>query len=822
MKMKYKKLPGTVVASTLWGLGAGFATSASAQDANPNGTLAVEEIIVNARRVEERLQDVPISVAVFNQEQLSKANVTNVTDLALYTPSLQANTRWGTDQASFSIRGFAQEQRTSASVATYFGEVVTPRGGPTQNGGDGAGPGALFDLQNVQVLNGPQGTLFGRNTTGGAVVLVPNKPTDELGGYLEVSGGDYELRRVQGVFNLPLSEAVRLRVGADIHERDGYLKNLSPVGPDNFGNIDYQSYRASLAADLTPNLENYTIGTYTHSETNGSLQRILACTNNTVGAQLGAAQACTNAGLPGNIPTNGSAAFNRDGFYDVWNSVEEPNFESEVWQVQNITTWDVTDNLRIRNVASYAELIQANRGDVNGTYMTVAGRAGTPFATSGLGEAYDTTRQDTLSEEIQLQGRAFDSRLSWQAGVYYEESGPLGLSGSLSQTLYRCDNSPGSDPLLWTGCTGLGSARATLNQGSINYQNKAVYAQGDYNFTDKLTLTAGVRYTRDRTEGVGRQFRWTGNNLDGDPGDIDVQECAPTVTALGITVAQNCELRQHVESSAPTWTAGLDYHLTDDAMVYAKYSRGYRQASVNPFGPPSLQTFDEEQVDAYELGTKTTFNGALPSVVNVALFYNDLSDAQLQTGFVPPGSSPTIAIINADGVTTYGAELSAVVQLFDAFEVSVAYSYLQTNVDKAPLLPAGANPTTVYFTDQDLFNSPENKVTVGANYRLPLPGSIGDVSFGATYSYVAEQLISVVSDDGFNNLPSYKVVNVNLNWQRMFGAPLDSTVFVTNALDEEYNVFQSGVSTFLNFEAASPAPPRMVGVRLRYRFGGEK
>lgn len=165
-----------MITSAIWGLGVSLAVPVQAEEASPrSGVEEISEITVTARRIEERLQDVPVSITVYKQDQLDDANITNITDLTRFTPSLGANTRWGTDSASFTIRGFAQEQRTTASVATYFGEVVAPRGGATLNGGDGAGPGAFFDLQNVQVLNGPQGTLFGRNTTGGAVILVPKR-----------------------------------------------------------------------------------------------------------------------------------------------------------------------------------------------------------------------------------------------------------------------------------------------------------------------------------------------------------------------------------------------------------------------------------------------------------------------------------------------------------------------------------------------------------------------------------------------------------------------------------------------------------------------
>src|SRR6266700_2082645 len=162
------------------------------------------EIIVTAQRMEERLQDVPISITVFKQEQLDRNNVTNAVDLANITPSLSVNNNFGNENASFAIRGFVQDAGTAPSVGTYFADVVAPRG-PTQGtqAGDSAGPGSFFDLQNVQVLKGPQGTLFGRNTTGGAVLFVPQKPTSTFEGYLEAEGGNFDMKRVQAVINLP-------------------------------------------------------------------------------------------------------------------------------------------------------------------------------------------------------------------------------------------------------------------------------------------------------------------------------------------------------------------------------------------------------------------------------------------------------------------------------------------------------------------------------------------------------------------------------------------------------------------------------------------
>ncbi|MEO6717695.1 MAG: TonB-dependent receptor plug domain-containing protein, partial [Novosphingobium sp.] len=270
-----RKVVRTAVLLATTALGLGYETAASAQEA--------DDIIVTARRVEERLQDVPISITVLTQEQLNNNNVSNIKDLAAYTPGLNVNSRFGADNTTFAIRGFTQEQRTSSTVGTYFADVVAPRGSGANFGGDGAGPGSLFDLQNVQVLKGPQGTLFGRNSTGGAVLLVPKKPTDRLEGYVEGSVGDYSMRRGQAVINIPLADTLKVRLGVDRMVRDGYLRNIGILGDGlngrdkGMGDVDYWAVRASIVANLTPDIENYTVATYAHTRSNGIIPKLTKC-----------------------------------------------------------------------------------------------------------------------------------------------------------------------------------------------------------------------------------------------------------------------------------------------------------------------------------------------------------------------------------------------------------------------------------------------------------------------------------------------------------------------------------------------------------------
>src|SRR5206468_2579025 len=143
------------------------------------------------------------------------------------------------DKSSFAIRGFSQDLNTLPTVGVYFADVVAPRLTSNITSGNGAGVGAMFDLQNVQVLKGPQGTLFGRNTTGGAILLVPQRPTDKFEGYVEGTVGNFDQKRIQAVVNIPVTENVRVRAGIDRNKRDGFVNNRSGIGPDNFSDVDY-------------------------------------------------------------------------------------------------------------------------------------------------------------------------------------------------------------------------------------------------------------------------------------------------------------------------------------------------------------------------------------------------------------------------------------------------------------------------------------------------------------------------------------------------------------------------------------------------------
>ncbi len=807
---KYRVISSAAVIPTV-ALGLGLMMPAPSAHA----AVQLEEVIVTARRTEESAQEIPISMTVFTQEALDQRNVISAADLVKYTPSLNVNTRFGTDQASFAIRGFTQELRTTASVAVYFADVVAPRGGGSITSGDGSGPGAFFDLQNVQVLKGPQGTLFGRNTTGGAIQLVPQEPTNALEGYLEYSAGNRDMQRLQGVLNVPVTDGVRARFGVDTMQRDGYMKNVSGVGPDSLVDVDYLAARASVIVDISDTVENYTIATYTDSENSGSVQGLFVCDP---AAPL--AFFCQ--------PTLESQG---GDFYAIASGdAEHPTSKLKQWQLINTTTWDVSDYFTVKNIISYADLEQTMRSSVFGTNFMLPAAMPAPlgglhvaFFPAGQWPGIPTNSQTTFVEELQFSGLALDDRLTWQGGLYYENSRPDGESGTLSSIFLACPQTPGGDPAAWqcldplsvlSGGTFSGSMSSQL--GKIEYRNMAAYAQSTYDISDEFKLTTGLRYTVDETEGSNSQVTYLGFPAFS-PGGPSGSGCVIT-TATTPDCTQNLKQR----SEAPTWLLGLDYLPGTDLMLYAKYARGYRQGSLNMFGAEGTQTFEPEEVDAYEIGSKWRFDGPIPGTLNIAAFYNELSDQQLQVGYSSSvgAAATTTGIVNAGASTIQGVEVEATLELLENLIFSLAYTYLDTKLDEIsnPPIAAGSPYDTAIpsaVQGGELTFSPENAATASLTYGLPLSADLGDISIGASYTYIDEQLSTVGT---YGMLGARELVNLNASWKGIVGTGFDLALFATNITDDEYTVNVTGLYDSSGMDFRVTGEPKMYGAKLKYNF----
>ncbi len=910
-----------------------YAAPAFAQDAPEEDNVAVgNDIVVTARRMDERLQDVPISMTVLDDSAIANNNITSAKDIATYTPGLTTNNRFGSDNTTWTIRGFAQEQRTTATVGTYFADVVAPRGSGATQGGDGAGPGYLFDLESIQVLKGPQGTLFGRNSTGGAVIIVPKKPTDRFEGYVEGSAGDYDLGRFQAAINAPVTDTIKVRLGVDRMKRDGYLKNMGTIGfgphGDAGGSVDYWAARLSVVVDLTPDIENYTIGSWAQSESTGVIPKVTRafCRDPYSGTTgISTSNTCGDLGqnVTGYVTANGLNAMNQMayeadcGFWCVTNGVHDSRSETRTWQVINTTKWKVNDSLTVKNNISYGEF----RGDqvldlfglvvpVNGA--TSLGTVANPFQirqnvaqTRALpGGHGGTNAESSFVEELQFQG--FGEKFNWQGGLYLEINDPLGASGTFNPTQTPCGPYEGSlvagaiqvDPetqcLLGQTASSLG--RMGYSSTETKFRGKAIYFQGIYDLTDKLKITGGIRYTWDSMQSefnvlnlryynsvtTNQTFNSATPNNITVPGILNpdtrfaqgsgwcVNNIAfgnPSLTSttnpyFPVSEAPDrCLQDIKVKTSAPTWLLGLDYKPLDDVMLYAKWSRGYRQGGVTPFGLDQVQTYDEESVDTYEIGAKTSWRGAMPGYFNFAAFYNDFKDQQLQIGIQcnPTSSCPqTTAILNVGKSTLKGFEVEAGVEPFEGFRLQASYAYLNTKlksiedvnayiVSHNPLFttpPADLRPIPV---GSPIPNAQPHKLVLTASYELPLPESAGKITLGGTMVYgSAYRTVSdpptlatpcpgmTVNTNGnafncsaaqpftygsdFGKLPSSTSYNINVNWENIGGLPVDAAFFMTNVTNE-HTYLHVNVQSSSGYLSNIIGEPRMWGMRLKYRFG---
>lgn len=809
-------------------MSAALAVPAFAQDPAPQAAegdeadIADGDIVVTARRVQERLQDVPISITVFNQQQLDNRNIVGARDLANFTPSLSANARYGADNTTFTIRGFSQEQRTTATVGVYFADAVTPRGSGTNPGGDGAGPGYFFDLQNVQVLKGPQGTLFGRNTTGGAILLVPQKPTDKLEGYIEGSLGNYAMRRIQAVVNAPLGDIARLRFGIDRQTRDGYLINTSRIGPDRFADVDYTAVRGSLVLDITPELENYTVASYSRSETAGILPSIDLCFPNNLntGAAIAAgATACAQ--VAREAPT---------GFFAVSNTEPNPHSDTRQWQVVNTTTWKASDTLTVKNIFSYAELRQTQQTDLFGFLQGPVGVLPTlSFGATHTIPGGAINAQSTLTEELQVQGSTGDDKLVYQFGGYLEFADPLGRSGSQQPSRLVCTDSDTFN------CTIGGTGTVARYATETTYRTYALYAQATYALTEQLKLTGGFRYTWDSV--IARSLQQT---ISFPASGTPALYCnRPTAGTAGpatpgdfsnaYTLAQRdsvCRSVDRAESRAPTWLIGLDFKPNEDVLVYGKYSRGYRQANVAPFAPDGFNTYRPERVDSYEIGTKASWRGSAPGHFNLALFYNSFKNQQLQLGFtqIPPlaagtpSVASTVGIVNIGASKIYGLEADASISPFEGLTLDAAYAFVKTRLDA--IAPVTTIPYPFNFVSQPaavgqgLPFSPEHKLTLGAAYTLPLAPETGKITLGVQFSHQSSTLVVY---NRFGTLPGYSLVNLHASWKGILGSPIDLSLFMNNVADNHYYIHanDSNTSGFVSYYLGEP---RTFGARLRFSF----
>jgi iron complex outermembrane recepter protein len=735
-------------------------TDAVKKPAADSGVTGLDEIIVTARRREENVQTVPIAVSVLSSTELSRENIVSVADLTSHVPSLTVMSATGgtPDASAFFIRGQGEAYGGSdPGVVSYFAEVPTIA----------SGPGLIFDLNNIEVLKGPQGTLFGKNTTGGAIVFQPVKPGNEFGGYLDVTTGDYDLKRYQAAADIPIvNDKVLLRVAMDVNRRDGYTTDA--LTGRQYGTRDYQAYRVSLVIRPTEDLENYTVAF--SSESNGTMGGTILTAVNPNGPYpqllpLLAAQQARGVR---------STELGATADYSIMNS----------YGLSNITTWKANDALTVKNIAGYRLFEYKTGSDIDGTPLPITD--GYPLAEWGSGAQAEPSQID-LTDELQIQGDFFSHRLSTISGLYYSHQQP---ESNNNEDAYIVN---GGGPLIFKSL--------------LRERSEAVYSQATYDLSDwvsNLKLTGGARYTKDSRSETSSEYFGT-----------------PSAGCLYTIPSTNCVLGGSADFHATTWNVSLDYQIAPQSLLYATARRGYKSGGFNDItSNPDLRIFKPEFVTDVEIGSKNEFHlGSAPTRFNIDVFRSVFSNWQ-EAGIVKDPTNPlggSDVTVNAAGGVIGGVETEFTVAPVHWFELSGFYAY--TDAYFTSNVFNGIDIASKAFT-----GIARNKFGLTADTKTNLGDSIGVFEVSATYSYQSQMYFNFEPLLAFNPDPqhgqaAYGLLNLNAVVHHVGGSALDVSAFVTNATNKVYKIFEQSGYASSGYSSADYGEPRMFGVELRIPFG---
>lgn len=784
-----------------------FSAAAQAQSsaaAAPDGAYAIEEIVVTARRTQENIQEVPLSITALSSDDLARESITSAQDLMgkVGSMTIGANGAMRNSEAA-NIRGQGATFGANPGVAMYWAEVPLPLDSFSNNQG---GPGMFFDLENMQVLKGPQGTLFGRNTTGGALILEPAKPKDTFSARVQGEAGNYNDRGYEFVVNTPLySDRLLLRIGGQKMERDGYTEDV--VTGKEYDGRNYWTGRLGLTLRVGEGIENTVMAYRTVRDETGTGNVIDDLDSAGVSAFMNGFNSAIFPYDP-NLPPNGQAPCNffngNTGSTNCGQDIvaaqnardirhvalsANPFDKLETGALVDILSWKVSDSLTLRNIASRAYYKRNFAWDQDGSSA----------ALNDL-NAIDTYSSNTITttEELQAQGSLPDQGLTYVVGAYYEKRRPKDTQETSTVALFF----------------------PVVQRVRTTNHSRAIYAQGSYDLgvlsstMQGWTLTAGARRTVDAVAG-------------------------PTYFNAGVFTLNNDE---EYEQYATTWLASASYQF-DNAMVYAKVARGYKAGGFTGLAPnPNHFFYDPEYVINYELGGKSDLEvGGMPLRLNGAIFQSDYTDMQRITAesYTDPVTNTGAfgaTVFNAGKSVIRGFEMDFILLATERVRLMGNYSYMdgefkEFEVPRSSLRPqsdcngdglsggAVGDYSCMPFTD-----IPKQQYSLTAAYELPLDVSLGTVEASLTYAWVDERYtapITVPEAELGAWLEDFGIVNASISWREVFESRLDLQLFGTNLTDEEYRVSNSNAWNELAFRNTIWSEPRMYGLKATYRWGDE-
>ena len=770
----------------------GAAAAGSSQDeaaATTDAEAGYEEILVTARRREESLIDTPISVSALGGDQLQQLGVSDVQTLQYHTPSLSiTSSQSQRNTVAFALRGQRTQETQLFSdppVGTYFAEVVQPR--PWSFGQ------TLFDLQSVQVLKGVQGTLFGRNMTGGAVLVEPRRPElGVFGGEIIAQIGNYDLRDVTAALNVPLGDWAALRVAGRFHERDGWSREVTTGR--RYDNQNYDAFRASLLVEPFDGLENHTIFDWFDLDERGTASFL---TSIRLPSVLSNYETLRGFGLiDANIPAQfaeAQALFRENRFTLNMGAGEGGNLDVfglpferiSNWGITNRTVWEISDSLTLKNIFGYRDIEREIVQDYDGIPAFLI----TP---------YQSTFVENVSEELQLQGQAFDNRLTYIIGGYYFEE--QGSDGSLANTLPEL-NIVGSGQ---NARTTDASLFVTANPGVGYSRTLAAYLAGTFAITDELSLSAGIRYTRDK-----RRITVSPSLPNLGRCSFDIDAATPGTQTVPI---DQCSFTNSVVFEEPTYDLTLQWEPSSAVTTYASYRRGFRAGgfSTRATSFVTLEPFLPEFVDEYEIGLKTNSRvGPGRLQTTLALFRQDGTNVQKQRATFVNGNVFTV-VDNTARQRNQGFEFEATLTL-PHFTLTGFWSNVDVDILEGRVVVNGV-------PEFEQRGTPRNQVGLTAIISPPIfRPEVGELNVIAGISHRSEIYLDDFEIEGLQ--PSYQLVNARIELNNIAGSGFSAALWANNLLDETYRIGVLGlIAEGLGFQSSVFGEPRMYGAEVSFRF----
>lgn len=734
---------------------------AFAQDRQPDPVLG-SDIIVTATKRGENLQSVGITISALSGDQLSALGVKNSTDLALYTPGLQLQSAGGESNAmALTLRGVGQSDfndHQEGPVAIYIDEVYSSALTGTSF--------LAFDLDRVEVLRGPQGTLFGRNATGGLVQFVTRKPTDHLDGYVDVGYGRFNQFTAEGAIGGPIAQGLQARLSLATEQRDRYFKNTLPNGVAGNGK---NSYAGRLQLAWQPSDRVNVRMTVRGAESSGSGARGRHITSY-IDPATGLANAVPdNVDYYGTGPGNDIAGYKNNnanywtGEFDQTNpmSIKLKGASTHIdFDMGAFKLFSITDYTNFKHV--YRE--DTDFGPARGLRYGV---------NSDIGQFSQELRLQYDSDAVKaLLGAYFlnvDGDFQTQFIVYKAYGAPLGFGPDDSASL-----------IPWTTKT----------------RSYSVFGQADVPLTDTLKLTAGARWTKDVKKQVLDSYFVTLPNL---PDELTAADIANGTSLLSETY------RNRRSDKFVSWKLGLDWKPASKMLVFASATRGQKGGGYNPpfFASDALLprfSFRPEQLTSYESGIKISGSGFLRRF-NASAYYYDYKDFQAFQFF-----NASALIFNTDARVT-GSEVELVLAPAPGLTAQLGGAFIFKATAKDITLPNGT------VKDRRLPLTPDAQLTGLLRYDIP----VGEAQISPQLDgrYVTTQYYDV-----FNNPVDRQKGYGLLNARLFYTAPdkrMTLSLFVENLTNEKYGVYILDVG--LTMAQAWLGQPRTYGAKLSYKFG---